>query len=82
MIIIFLDRILDMKFLKGKHGDNMNQNFEPFSGDMKEALDAIEQAAIGLGTCILLEHRSVGTFPKFFTYTGTKLYTNYIVLLQ
>eukprot|EP01084_Bolivina_argentea_P070587 128359_1 len=52
----FLDAVLDMKFFKGKNSHYMNQNFEPFSEDMKEAFDAVQPAAIALGTYTRLEH--------------------------
>eukprot|EP01084_Bolivina_argentea_P058286 106429_1 len=50
----FLDPVLDMEFLEGKHHYDMNQNFKDAEKKIKVAVLAGQQATISLGTCILL----------------------------
>ncbi len=72
-----------MEFLKGKNGYYMNQNSQPLSEELKEAFDAIKQAAISLGTCTLSKHISVGTFPKFlYMFSNKNTYKLYSVFME
>ncbi len=68
----YYDPVLNMKFLQGKHHHYMLQNFELFSGNLKEGFDAAEQAVIGLTICTQLKLVKKFVFLTFLSMYSTK----------
>ncbi len=77
-----IKHISDMVFLPGILVEDMNQNFKDEEKKIKVAVLAGQQAAINLGTCIILMKTLCTPILHFFTYITTKIHTTYIVLLQ